>query len=84
MEKIIPSLIVSVREPSGWFEMPSMRLPQNTLICCLINAALSSKTLAEATVIVSARQATKLRTFETILEIAECLRGGIVRDANLS
>ena len=84
MEKIIPSLIVSVREPSEWFEMPSMRLPQNTLICCFNNTALSSKTLAEATAIVSARQANKLRTFEMILEVAGCLRGGIVRDANLS
>ena len=72
MEKIIPSLIVSVREPRRWFEMPSIRLPQNTLICCFNNASLSSETLAEAAVIVSARQANEVRAFEMILEIGEC------------
>ena len=49
-----------------------MRLPQYTLSCCLNDASLSSETLAEAAVIVSARQANEVRAFEMILEIGEC------------
>ena len=64
--------------------MPSMRLPQNTLVCCFNNTSLSPATLAEATVIVKATQANELKTFETILVIAECWRDGMVGDANWS
>ena len=64
--------MVSVCELSGWFETPSMRLPQNTLNCRFNDFSLSSEPLAEAIVIVKARQANEPRVFKAIREIAEC------------
>ena len=72
IEMIVPSLMVSVCEFSGWLETPSMRLPQNILNCRFNDPSLSSALLAKAMVIVNARQANELRVFKAIREIAEC------------
>ena len=68
----MPSLMVSVCEFSGWLETPSMRLPQNILNCRVNDFSLSPAPLAEAMVIVNARQAAEFRVFKAIREIAEC------------
>ena len=81
---MIPSLMVSVCELSGWSEMPSMTLPQYILVCCFNDTSLPPAALAEATVIVKATQANELKAFETILVIAECWQDGMVGDANWS
>ena len=68
----MPSLMVSVCDLSGWLETPSMRVPQTILNCRFNDFTLSSAPLAEAMVIVNARQASELRMFKAIREIAEC------------
>ena len=71
IETMIPSRIVSVRDLTGRLEIPSMRLPQKTVVCRVTSASLSSVKLAEATVIVNIRNDNELRVFDTTREVAK-------------